>query len=43
MIITTTNSVEGRAVQEYRGIVMGETRSSESTSTTSYWGAQGAC
>lgn len=24
MIITTTNSVEGRRVEEYRGIVMGE-------------------
>lgn len=24
MIITTTNSIEGRSVEEYRGIVMGE-------------------
>ncbi|MBT8489260.1 MAG: heavy metal-binding domain-containing protein, partial [Gemmatimonadetes bacterium] len=24
MIITTTNSVEGRPVREYKGIVMGE-------------------
>lgn len=25
MIITTTNNVEGRPVEEYRGLVMGET------------------